>query len=79
MKKLINKILVFLLLMAYSIMPIEAKGITTPYGETPYEHIPIDTFIAGFPHEALIMLGLIAYIVGAVYIFNSALLRQVTK
>ena len=65
--------------MTFTLNPIQAKGIVTPYGETPYEHIPIDTFIAGFPSEAFIMLGLIAYIVGAVYIFNSALLRQTIK
>ena len=76
MKNLITKIVFSIVFVAVSTLPIQAKGVTPP---TPYEHIPVDTFIAGFPSEALIMLGLIAYIVGTIYIFNSALLRQTIK
>ncbi len=76
MKNLITKIALTIVLVAMNIMPVQAKGVTPP---TPYEHIPVDTFIAGFPSEAFIMLGLIAYIVGTVYIFNSALLKESVK
>lgn len=74
MKNLLLKIMLSVLLVMTNLVPVHAKGVSTPY-----EHIPVDTFIAGFPSEAFIMLGLIAYIVGTVYIFNSALLRQTIK
>ncbi len=74
MKKILTQIIVTTTLIAASFAPLHAKDVATPY-----EHIPVDTFIGGFPSEAFIMIGLIAYFVGTTYIFNSALLRQTIK
>ena len=74
MEKLITKFIVTTALILANLTPLYAKGVATPY-----EHIPVDTFIAGFPSEAFIMLGIISYIVGVVYIFNSVLLKETVK
>ncbi len=74
MKNLIKKFVFLTILIATNLLPVQAKSPATPY-----EHIPIDTFIAGFPSQALILLGVIAYIVGVVYIFNAVLLKESVK
>lgn len=74
MKKLTAKILITIALIATNFSPLYAKGVPTPY-----KHIPVDTFIAGFPSEAFILLGIISYIVGVVYIFNAVLLKESVK
>jgi len=62
--------IVFLLLASQ--VPVMAKEV----GKTPYEHMPIDTFIAGFPLEMLIILGIVAYALGMIYVLNAAHLKS---
>ena len=76
MKNLIAKIIVITTLVLFKFAPLQAYAKAPA---TPYEHIPVDTFIAGFPSEAFIMLGIISYIVGVVYIFNAVLLKESVK
>ncbi len=71
MKKLILQITITLALIATSLQSLYAKGVATPY-----EHIPVDTFIGAFPLEIFVILGVTSYLLGVVYIFISVFLKN---
>ncbi|GEM_PF-4489333 len=57
-------------------LAMQAPALAKEQGITPYDHMPVDTFIAGFPLESLVLLGLFAYALGVLYIFSAVHLKN---
>jgi hypothetical protein len=61
---------IFILLISQA--PVLAKEVV----KTPYEHMPVDAFVAGFPLATIILLGFVAYTLGVIYVLHAVLLKN---
>lgn len=64
------------ILTFFTLLSIQSPALAKEAGTTPYDHMPVDTFIAGFPLESLVLLGLFAYALGVLYIFGAVHLKN---
>jgi hypothetical protein len=53
--------------------PVNADG---GYGPTPYGHPPVDTALGGVTTKEILILALIVYILGTIFILNGQTLRN---